>query len=164
MGSSTSAKPHKTIHSSSEEETRAVARDLGSHLKSGDWVVLVGDLGTGKTQFVKGLAEAIQTRDVPSSPTFALVQVHKPKSSAHPPLRHVDLYRLPEKDVPALGWEELSDDQGVTAVEWAEKVRGLWPDRALEVRLAHDGENRRIIQFFGGVRAQELTRKLKEIK
>lgn len=160
MVSSTSAKLHKTVHSSSEEETRALARSLGGHLKAGDWVVLVGDLGSGKTHFVKGLAEALHCRETPASPTFALVQVHK-TGAGHPPLRHVDLYRLAEKDVSSLEWEELSDDRGVTAVEWAEKARNLWPDRAVEVRLSHDGENRRIIQFFGGERASELSRKLK---
>lgn len=161
MVSSTS-KPHKTVHSSSEEETRALARSLGGHLKAGDWVVLVGDLGTGKTHFVKGLAEALHCKETPSSPTFALVQLHK-AVAGRPALRHVDLYRLAEKDVPALEWEELSDDRGVTAVEWADKARGLWPARAVEVRLMHDGENRRIIQFFGGERALELSRKVKVV-
>lgn len=164
MSSSTSAKPIKTVHSSSEEETRSLARSLGAHLKAGDWVVLVGDLGTGKTQFVKGLAEALQCREQPASPTFSLVQVYKPKSGKGLPLRHADLYRLAEKDVPDLGWDELSDLEGVTAVEWAEKARGLWPDRAVEVRLSHKGENLRVIEIAGGERAQELAKKVKEPK
>ena len=109
---------------------------------------------------MKGLAKALHCKETPSSPTFSLIQLHKP-SAGHPALRHVDLYRLAEKDVPGLEWEELSDDRGVTAVEWADKARGLWPDRAVEVRLTHDGENRRIIQFFGGERASELARKVK---
>jgi tRNA threonylcarbamoyladenosine biosynthesis protein TsaE len=158
MSSSISAKPLKTVHSSSEEETRALARSLGSLLKPGDWVALVGELGAGKTQFVKGLAEALHCKEEPSSPTFALAQIHK-TASRDCALRHVDLYRLEPKDVPALGWEDLSDDLGVTVVEWAEKARGLWPPHAVEVRLAHDGENRRIIAFYGGDRAQELARK-----
>lgn len=164
MGSSLLTRPLKTVHSGSEVDTRSVARSLGEHLKLGDWVVLVGDLGAGKTCFVKGLAEALQCREEPSSPTFSLVRIHKPKPGAHRLiLRHVDLYRLAEKDVPLLEWEELSDDNGVTVVEWADKARGLWPNRALEVRLSHDGDNRRIIQFFGGERAQELSRKVRTL-
>ena len=76
----------------------------------------------------------------------------------------MDLYRLAVQDVPSLGWEELLDDRGVTVVEWAEKARGLWPVHAVEVRLAHDGDSRRHIQFFGGERAQELTRWIKDSK
>ena len=122
----------------------------------------MGELGSGKTVFVKGLAEALQCREEPCSPTFALVQIHRPKAGAHLfPLRHVDLYRLALRDVPDLEWEELSDLHGVTVVEWADKARALWPEYSVEVRLAHDGENRRIFEFFGGKRAQEILRKVK---
>lgn len=159
MASSASARPklHKAVSSSSEEETRSLGRSLGIHLKPGDWVVLVGELGTGKTQFVKGIAEALGCKDPATSPTFALAQIHA--GAGHASLRHVDLYRLSPRDVPDLGWDELFDAHGVTAVEWAEKARGLWPVHAVEVRLTHDGDNRRTIQFFGGERAQELARK-----
>ena len=168
MSSSTlnGTKPLKVVHSSSEEETVSLARELGGHLKPGDWIALVGDLGAGKTQFVRGLAEALGCQEIPSSPTFALIQVHKPKPGAHRfPLRHADLYRLAPKDVPALEWEELSDEDGVTVVEWAEKARLLWPVHAVEVRLSHQGENRRLIEFFGhGERAVDLVRKVKPPK
>lgn len=160
MSTSTSSRPIKLFHSSSEEETFSVARSLGSHLRGGDWVALVGELGAGKTVFAQGLAEGLGCRDVPSSATFPLAQVHGPKAGKKWPLRHVDLYRLPACDVPALGWEELLDKEGVTVVEWAEKSKGLWPSDVVEVRFALDGENRRTLSFFGGGRAQELVRKV----
>ncbi len=156
-------KPLKSVHSSSEEETVTLAREFGAHLKPGDWIALVGELGAGKTQFVRGLAEALHSQEAPSSPTFSLVQIHKPKPGPHRfPLRHVDLYRLAPREVPSLEWEELSDDEGVTVVEWAEKARLLWPVHTVEVRLSHQGDNRRLIEFFGhGERAVDLVRKVK---
>jgi tRNA threonylcarbamoyladenosine biosynthesis protein TsaE len=159
-------KPVKVIHSSSEEETVAVARALGEHLKGGDWIALVGDLGAGKTQFVRGLAEALGCQDAPSSPTFSLIHIYKPKPGPKKlPLRHADLYRLAPKDVPSLEWEDLTDEAGVTVVEWAEKCRLFWPAHAVEVRLSHQGENRRLIEFFGhGERAVDLVRKVKPPK
>ena len=148
----------KVVHSSSEEETLGIARTLGRQLKAGDWVALVGDLGAGKTLFVKGIAEGLECRDTPRSPTFALVQTYPSKAgSRRPSLRHVDLYRLDRREITSLEWEELFEGDGVTAVEWADKARPLWPAAAVEVRLAHDGENRRTIEFFGGGRARELA-------
>ena len=151
-------KAFRTVHSSSEEETMGVARTLGRLLKAGDWVALVGDLGAGKTLFVKGIAEGLECRDNPRSPTFALVQTYPPKAGVHrPSLRHVDLYRLDSREITSLEWEELFEGDGVTVVEWADKARTLWPTAAVEIRLAHDGENRRTIEFFGGGRARELA-------
>jgi tRNA threonylcarbamoyladenosine biosynthesis protein TsaE len=165
MASSTSVKPAHSVITSSEEETLTLARRLGAALKPGDWIALIGDLGAGKTLFVKGLADSLHCAEPPVSPTFSLVQIHPPKPGPHRfPLRHVDLYRLAPKDVPSLEWEELMDDRGVTAVEWADKARFLWPAQAVEIRLLHQGDNRRLIEIFGGPRAQELAKKMKETR
>jgi tRNA threonylcarbamoyladenosine biosynthesis protein TsaE len=126
-------------------------------------VALVGDLGTGKTSFVKGLGEGLQCRESPSSPTFALIRVHRPSAgTGRAPLRHVDLYRLTPAEIPDLEWDDLLDDKGVTVVEWAEKARRYWPADCLVVGIAHLGENRRSLSFFaGGERSLELVKILK---
>src|SRR5688572_25159534 len=93
--------PAFSKETSSEEETLKLARALGSQLRPGDWVSLIGDLGSGKTVFVKGLGEALHVQEPPRSPTFNLIQTHRPKSGAgRLPLHHVDLYRLSSRDIP----------------------------------------------------------------
>jgi len=109
----------------SAEETEALGEVLGQKLDSGDLVLLYGDLGTGKTTFVKGLARGL---GVPEdtyvvSPSFVLINEYQGRV----PLYHVDLYRLSPEDVEELGlWELLS--QGVMVIEWAERLeRAPWP-------------------------------------
>jgi tRNA threonylcarbamoyladenosine biosynthesis protein TsaE len=104
--------------SSSEQETQAIARDLAARLKAGDVVLLSGDLGAGKTAFVRGLAEGlgIDPEDV-SSPTFTLVHEYR---GGRLTLYHADLYRLPTAATDDLGLEETTD--GVLAIEWPERL------------------------------------------
>jgi tRNA threonylcarbamoyladenosine biosynthesis protein TsaE len=147
----------------SEDETRDLARHLGKHLKPGDWVALVGELGTGKTLFVKGLGEALHCRDTLASPTFSLVRVHRAGVSGKTALRHVDLYRLNPQEIPTLEWEEILDTAGVTVVEWAEKAMNYWPSDCLVVGISHMGDNRRSLSFYPtGTRAMELVQTLKK--
>src|SRR5712664_2868102 len=115
--------PTKTIVTSSEAETAAVGRELASRLSAGSVVLLFGDLGAGKTAFVRGLAEGLGVqRDDVSSPTFTLVQEYRGGRIPH---FHVDLYRLNDpREIDDLGLDEIAAD-GVTAIEWAEKWRGV---------------------------------------
>ena len=163
VGSSTLTKPAFVRKTVSEEETLDLARALGGHLRPGDWVALMGELGTGKTVFVRGLGEALHSQQVPVSPTFSLVQIHRPTAGAGRfPLRHVDLYRLAPKEIPALEWEELLDEEGVTAVEWAEKAKAFWPSRCLPVVITHEGPGQRSFGFHVfGERSAELILKMK---
>jgi tRNA threonylcarbamoyladenosine biosynthesis protein TsaE len=126
---------------SSEEETSAAGERLGETLRGGDVVLLHGDLGAGKTAFVRGLARGLgaDPSEV-SSPTFTLIQEYRGRVT----LFHVDLYRLEEREVDDLGLEELVLGYGVVAIEWAERWRGR-PDDVIEVRIEEVGEeNRRI--------------------
>ena len=126
---------------SSEEETSAAGERLGETLRGGDVVLLHGDLGAGKTAFVRGLARGLgaEPSEV-SSPTFTLIQEYRGRVT----LFHVDLYRLEEREVDDLGLEELVLGDGVVAIEWAERWRGR-PDDVIEVRIEEVGEeNRRI--------------------
>jgi len=148
--------------SRAEEETLALARELGRRLRAGDWIALMGELGSGKTVFARGLAEGMGIAERPTSPTFAIVQVHRSQGPGRPALRHVDLYRLPPPEIPGLEWEELHDDAGVTVVEWAEKAQYLWPAQCLPVRLSHQGADRRRIEFYVcGPRSGDLVRQMK---
>lgn len=126
----------------SEAETEGVGRELAARLSAGDVVLLFGDLGAGKTAFVRGLAEGLgASRDDVSSPTFTLIQEYR---GGRVPLFHVDLYRLNDaREVDDLGLDEIAID-GVMAIEWADKLPRR-PTDAIVVRLSHgSGDARRV--------------------
>jgi len=136
----------ETVTTRSEAETSALGRELAQTLSAGDVVLLFGDLGAGKTAFVKGLAEGLGVaRDEVSSPTFTLVQEYR---GGRLTLFHVDLYRLNDpREIDDLGLDEIADD-GVLAIEWAEKLDDdarLKPSRSFDVRIDHgDGDTRTV--------------------
>jgi tRNA threonylcarbamoyladenosine biosynthesis protein TsaE len=126
---------------SSEEETSAAGARLARTLRAGDVILLYGELGAGKTAFVRGLAQGLGADpDAVSSPTFTLVQEYSGRLT----LFHVDLYRLEEAEVDDLGLDELILNDGVVAIEWAERWRGR-PDDVIEVTLEDQGEEKRRI-------------------
>ena len=125
--------------SGGEADTIAAGRALADELSAGDVVLLYGDLGAGKTAFVKGLAEGLGVaREEVSSPTFTLMQEYR---GGRLTLYHVDLYRLDDpREVADLGLDEIAAS-GVLAIEWAEKLDGearLEPSEYVEVRIAHE--------------------------
>lgn len=122
------------IITNSEQETIKLGEQLGRHLKKGDVLGLIGELGSGKTTLVKGIASGlgVKEKDNVSSPSFVLIKEYKGRV----PLYHFDLYRLDKiKDVGYLGLEEYLFDDGVCVIEWAEKMKMLLPDY-LQVDLA----------------------------
>jgi tRNA threonylcarbamoyladenosine biosynthesis protein TsaE len=123
-----------TFTSRSEAETRAAGRDLGAELESGAVILLSGELGAGKTVFVKGVAEGlgIDPRRV-SSPTFTLVQEYH---GGRLPLYHVDLYRLQSIEVDDLGLDELAWSGGVIAIEWADRLPRRM-ENVVAIRIEH---------------------------
>ena len=104
----------------SEEDTLTIARELATTLKAGDVLLLAGDLGAGKTTFVRGLAEGlgINPQDV-SSPTFTLVHEYR---GGRLTLYHADLYRLDRTATDDLGLEEVGVKDGVLAIEWPDRL------------------------------------------
>ena len=131
-----------TITTHSETETSDVGRRLAETLEPGSVVLLVGDLGAGKTALVRGLAEGLGVAPAEvSSPTFTLMQEYR---GGRVPLIHVDLYRLNDpREIDELGLEELGLES-VLAIEWAEKLPRSIAD-AIEVRIEHgDGDVRRL--------------------
>ena len=131
-----------TLTTHSESDTAAAGRELAATLAPETAVLLFGDLGAGKTAFVRGLAEGLgaDPSDV-SSPTFTLIQEYR---GGRLPLLHVDLYRLDDsREIDDLGLEELGSG-GVVAIEWAEKLPRPIPG-SVAVRIEHgDGDTRRI--------------------
>jgi tRNA threonylcarbamoyladenosine biosynthesis protein TsaE len=100
------------------EATEAAASRLARHLRLGDLLLLGGEMGAGKTTFVRGLARGLDVRGDVMSPTFQLVRVYRGPLQ----LAHVDLYRLAEAELGDLGLEELLD-QGAVVVEWGDRLR-----------------------------------------
>jgi tRNA threonylcarbamoyladenosine biosynthesis protein TsaE len=133
-----------TIATHSESETAAAGHNLATRIQPGDVVLLTGDLGAGKTAFVRGLAEGlgIDSSEV-TSPTFTLIQEY---SGGRMPLYHVDLYRLKPIEVDDLGLEELTSEGGVTAIEWPDRLPRPFQG-AIQVRIEHGHDNQRTIHI-----------------
>lgn len=129
----------------SVDETIDLARAIAASLSPGAVVALQGDLGAGKTHFVKGLADGLgyEPHEV-RSPTFTIVQVHEGEAM---PLYHFDAYRVgsPEEFVD-LGFEEYVYGEGVTVVEWPERVEELLPEETIWLTITHVSPSERRIE------------------
>lgn len=130
----------------SEQETVEAGERFAARVQPGDVVLLHGDLGAGKTAFVRGLAAGLGApADGVSSPTFTIIQEYRGRVT----LYHVDLYRLQSGEAGDLGLDELTDGSGVMAIEWAER----WPDPpagAWVVRIEDEGGDGRQISIAEG--------------
>ena len=124
----------------SAEQMRDLGRAIGSRVRSGDVIVLIGDLGAGKTTLVQGLAPALGVRDAITSPTFVIAREHRADGRT---LQHVDAYRLAS---PADFWDlDLDLASSVTVIEWGESLLDdLTDDPVLVVRIDRDESTRRV--------------------
>lgn len=130
---------------SSPEETEALGEELGARLRIGNLVLLTGELGAGKTTFVRGVARGVGSEAPVASPTFQLVRVYPGRLQ----LAHVDLYRIgSEVELRDLGLEELLDG-GVVIVEWGERLED---PRAARINFESLGEERRRITVIRDLR------------
>lgn len=117
--------------------TLTLARELGALLRGGDVIALVGELGSGKTTFTRGLCHGLGLADgsIVSSPTYVLEHVY----AARHPVHHYDAYRLSTaEEFLALGFAERLDGSRVVVIEWADKVLSLLPDGRLRVDLSRE--------------------------
>ncbi len=134
----------RILHTESEEETIALGESLAAELPAKAVVLLIGNLGAGKTTIAKGIVKglgAAQSEEV-SSPTFTLIHEYSPG------VYHIDLYRLDTPEQAAmLGLEEIFDRQAVVLVEWGEKFPALMPEDRIEIHLRATGENSREIKI-----------------
>jgi tRNA threonylcarbamoyladenosine biosynthesis protein TsaE len=132
--------------SKSVAETESIAADLARTLAPGSAIALHGNLGAGKTQFVRGLLIGLggNPRSV-SSPTYVLLNIYE---TGRMPLFHLDAYRIGgADDFEAIGFSELFEQGGVVVVEWAQRVADLMPADAIHVHLTPLGENEREIRI-----------------
>jgi tRNA threonylcarbamoyladenosine biosynthesis protein TsaE len=137
----------EVVRTESEVETSSVAARFAASLSPGTVVLLTGDLGSGKTAFVRGMAEGlgIDPGEI-SSPTFTLIQEYRGARV----LYHVDLYRLEGAEIEDLGLDELSDGGAVVAIEWAEKLGRPGPG-AVRVSIEDRGGDARDITISGAM-------------
>jgi len=146
--------------SSSPEETRTLGEALGRHVRAGDLIALIGELGTGKTLFVGGVARGLGVDPATSvsSPTFTIMHRYLGRL----PLYHIDLYRVETPEAFAtLGLEEYLEGNGVAVIEWADHGCGMLPKDQLVVRLRQTGLEARAIELVPvGDRYRRLVRDL----
>lgn len=142
------------IETTTAEETKSVASALACLLQEGDVVLLSGDLGAGKTQFVQGVARGLRVEGEVTSPTFNILLTYE----GDLPLYHFDLYRLDEPEqLDDIGFYEVLEGDGATFIEWAEKFPGEMPDDALEVAITVEPNvTRNIAAGATGPRSSEL--------
>jgi tRNA threonylcarbamoyladenosine biosynthesis protein TsaE len=146
---------------SSARSTFELGVRLGESLAAGDVVALVGELGAGKTQLVRGICRGAGVPDPEvASPSFAIVATYHGRI----PIHHADFYRLSgEDDLYGTGFSDLVGGEGAVLVEWADRIPGALPEERLEIRLAHDesSPSRRSLAAIGtGARHAELARRL----
>lgn len=125
------------------DETVAAGRALAGRLAPGSSVALSGELGAGKTHFVRGLVEGWGGLEAATSPTFTLVHEY---ATPRGPVYHLDLYRaVDDGEIWAAAHDELGDPQALVVIEWAERFPALVPPDAVRVTIAHAGEGCRRI-------------------
>lgn len=135
------------------EATQAFAARMAPHLKKQDAFLLEGDLGTGKTTFVRALLKSLHVSGEIPSPTFTLLQSYETGSLQ---VFHFDLYRLKAAtEIEEIGFDDACSD-GLVLVEWPDKARNYMPPKALTLRFSFVADTMRQIEWFGtGKRAQE---------
>jgi tRNA threonylcarbamoyladenosine biosynthesis protein TsaE len=133
--------------------TRALGRRLGAALRPGDFVALTGELGAGKTLFVKAVAEGAGA-EAASSPSFALLNRYR----GPVPLQHLDLYRIANPaELFSLGFDDLLEEPAATLCEWADRAPGALPADRLEVAFEYAGPRARKVRLRAtGARAEKL--------
>jgi tRNA threonylcarbamoyladenosine biosynthesis protein TsaE len=136
-----------TIETQSPEETVALGRRIGRAAQAGDCLALIGELGSGKTHFAKGVAEglgAAAAREV-TSPTFVLCREYL---DGRLPFYHLDAYRLAgARDLEGIGAEEMLEGDGVAALEWADRAPEILPKDHLAIRFEVTGDSSRRLTF-----------------
>ena len=137
------------LETNSEAETVLAGEQMGKKLLPGDVLAFYGDLGAGKTAFIRGVARGLGIASRVSSPTFTIVNEYP----GPVPLFHFDMYRLGSSDeLFEIGWEDYLTRGGVCCVEWTENVADAMPAEAVAVTIEKTGENARKITVSGGGR------------
>ena len=150
-----------TICTRSEEETLSLGRKLGQKLFFPSLIALMGDLGSGKTVFTRGIATGMGIKDVVKSPSFLIVKEY----SGPVPLYHFDLYRISSsEELDFLGWQEyFYSREGVVVIEWADKILDILPSSRLEIKIEIEDLLIRKLIFLprGDKRYEKLAQSIK---
>jgi len=147
------------VESSSPRVTKAWGRRVASMLEGGEVLALEGDLGVGKTCFIKGLGRGLRLNEAQIlSPTFTMIQEHRGRL----PLYHIDLYRLEKVGLDDLGLREYLFSEAVAAVEWFERLDEASELNHLSIRLTFAAANRRRIEFIA--RGERYTALLDQLR
>ena len=146
-----------TVTSKSAAQTKALGQRWAAALAPGDVLALCGDLGSGKTTFVQGVARGLKVREAVTSPTFVLVREYPGRL----PIYHLDLFRLNRlDDLETIGYDEYLAGQGVTLIEWAQKMPQALPRDYVELTFTVSGPTTRTIAAIPhGPRAEQLVRR-----
>jgi len=136
----------KVITTHSPSETQAIGEQLAKLCKGGEIICLSGDLGTGKTTFVKGIARGLKIDEKKvNSPTFVIMNLYE---EGRLPLYHFDFYRLERpEEIGGVGYDEFLYGNGVAVIEWAERFGALMPPENLAIHLAHAGDHDRTLKI-----------------
>ncbi len=133
-------------NSSSEAETKKIAEAFAKKLKKGTIVAFLGDLGAGKTFFIKSLVNSLDTnqKNEVTSPTFTYLNIYESKY----PIYHFDLYRIKNKNhFLSFGFDEYLAKAGICLIEWAENILDLLPKNTIFIKINHKSENKREIEI-----------------
>ena len=139
------------IITKSEKETMTLAKKFASQLKGGEGIALIGELGAGKTVFIKGLAKGLGVKQTITSPTFVLMKIYEVnKKNKIKNLCHVDAYRLKDGreliDIGLTDW--LLKSKVITVIEWADRGKEILPEKPIKIRLNYGKkENERIVEI-----------------
>jgi tRNA threonylcarbamoyladenosine biosynthesis protein TsaE len=137
----------------SAAETISLAREFAGKLHRSDIVALYGDLGSGKTQFVKGVCQAFDVRTPATSPSFVILNryIGRDPSESELLIYHFDLYRIKAPaDMYDIGYEEYFQKDGICLIEWADMLGDLLPKKRYDVRFSYGhSENERRIEIVG---------------
>ena len=139
------------IITKSEKETMTLAEKFASQLEGGEVVALVGELGAGKTVFIKGLAKGLGVKQTITSPTFVLMKIYEVnKKNKIKNLCHIDAYRLKNgQELIGIGLNDwLSRSDVITVIEWADRVKEILPEKSIKIRLNYGKkENERTVKI-----------------
>jgi tRNA threonylcarbamoyladenosine biosynthesis protein TsaE len=144
VGNATSIQKEEERTTASPEETQRFGMELAGELGSGAVIALIGDLGSGKTCLTQGVCMGLEVKDYVRSPSFTLINEYRGRL----PVYHFDFYRIDKpEEMLSLGCEEYFYGQGVTIIEWAEKILSLLPEERIEIRIQRTGTTRRLFHL-----------------
>jgi tRNA threonylcarbamoyladenosine biosynthesis protein TsaE len=149
------------VESNNENETKAIGEAIGTLLRGGEIIELIGDVGSGKTTLVKGIAVGLGIDEYVQSPSFTISRMYQGRDDIK--LAHYDFYRLNEAGIMANELHELANDDGTAIIiEWAGVVEGILPIDRLSITInAIDETSRRLVLASNGENSRKLMKQLK---